>query len=172
MSEIINLREKASQPGDVQLASGGTTASWLTHLAPPPDRRRAFYLSATLIIAAVLIAVFTKDIMLTIVLVMFCFVIILKAHQSYEPYHIKVHATGISINDDHHHYADMKSFWIEYEPYVKELSIEFKRGHLPRISIPLGDTNPLEIRRTMISYLPEKEHERSILDHLARIIGI
>lgn len=85
---------------------------------------------------------------------------------------ITVHATGVSVDDQRHHYADMKSFWIDYQPNLKELSIEMKKSYAPRIKVPLEDVNPLEIRRAMISYVPEKEHEQSLLDHIIRLIGI
>lgn len=147
-------------------------ASWVTHLSPATSRKRVWYVAGILGIAAILVAVFAHDMLFTIILVLAAFILLLNAYRPHHPHHIAVHVTGISINDEHHHFADMKSFWIEYQPHIKEISIEFKRGYSPLMKIPLEDANPLEIRQAMISYVPEREHEQSLLDHIVRLIRI
>lgn len=145
---------------------------WSTHLSPPHNRNQTLYITIGLIISAGLIAYFTHDFLFTTILILSAIVLNLNAIQPHRQSEITVHATGVSIDDQSHHYADMKSFWVEYQPNLKELSIELKKGYAPRIKIPLEDANPLEIRRAMLSYIPEKEHEQSLLDHVVRLIGI
>ena len=145
---------------------------WSTHLSPPPRRDRILYATIALVITAGLIAYFTHDFLFTVVLVLSAIVLNLNATRPHRPSEITVHATGVSVDDQRHHYADIKSFWIDYQPNLKELSIELKKGYTPKIKIPLEDANPLEIRRAMVSYVPEKEHDQSLLDHIIRLIGI
>ena len=126
-----------------------------------------------LLIGALASGIFFHDIIFTCVLALSAFVLLLNTTKPHRPSTIGIHATGISIDDNHHRFADMRSFWIHYyPPHLKELTVEFKKGLTHRLHIPLKNQNPLEIRQVMVSYVPEKEHEPSLLDHLVRIIGI
>ncbi len=145
---------------------------WSAHLSPPHRRDRVLYATIGLVVAAILVAYFAHDLLFTIVLILSAVVLNLNATRPRRQSEITVHATGISIDDQRHHYADMKSFWIDYQPNLKELSIELKKGYSPIIKIPLEDANPLEIHQAMVSYVPEKEHDQSLLDHIVRLIGI
>ncbi len=145
---------------------------WSTHLFPPHRRKFMMYITFGLLVVAGLVVYFTHDFLFMIVLILAAIVLNLNATRPHRRSEITVHATGISIDDQRHHYADMQSFWIDYQPNLKELSLELKKGYAPRIRVPLEDTNPLEIRRAMLSYVPEKEHEQSLLDHIVRLIGI
>ena len=145
---------------------------WSTHLTAPHRKDRILYATLALVAAAILVAYFAHDFLFTTVLILSAVVLNLNATRPHRPSEITVHTTGVSVDDQRHHYADMKSFWIDYQPNLKELSIELKKGYAPRIKIPLEDANPLEIRQAMVSYVPEKEHEQSFLDHLVHLIGI
>jgi len=39
---------------------------------------------------------------------------------------------------------------------------------MPYIKVPIGDENPVEIRKILIKYLPEKKHKESAIDNLAK----
>ena len=195
MSQTIDLRKKTSilevpqPPAEIEIVpvaeplietespilNGSPEASdirWSAHLSPPHRKDRILYATLGLVATAILVAYFAHDILFTIVLILSAIVLNLNLTRPHRQSHISVHATGISIDDQHHHFADMKSFWLEYQPNQKELTIDLKKGYSPRITIPLEDANPLEIRRAMLSYIPEKEHEQSLLDHIVRLIGI
>lgn len=172
--ELPSINEPTIEVGDSHVPSlpEASGIRWSTHLSPPHRRDQILYITIGLIISAGLIAYFTRDFLFTIVLVLSAVVLNLNTTRPRRQSEVTVHATGVSIDDQHHHYADMKSFWIDYQPGLKELSIELKNGYAPRIKVPLEDTNPLEIRQAMVSYVPEKEHEQSFLDHIVRLIGI
>ena len=185
MSQTIDLRkkEKISEPEpiiepaievktEIPIIPEASDIRWSTHLSPPHRRKQVIYTTIGLLITAGLVVYFTNDFLFPIVLILSAVVINLNMTRPHRQSEIKVHATGVSIDDQNHHYADMKSFWIEYQPNLKELSIELKKGYTSKIKVPLGETNPLEIRQAMVSYVPEKEHEQSLLDHIVRLIGI
>ena len=172
IEEPITKSVTETEPFDLPDLPEGSDIRWSTHLSPPHHRNQTLYITIGLIISAGLIAYFTHDFLFTTILILSAIVLNLNAIQPHRQSEITVHATGVSIDDQSHHYADMKSFWVEYQPNLKELSIELKKGYTPRIKIPLEDANPLEIRRAMLSYIPEKEHEQSLLDHVVRLIGI
>jgi len=80
---------------------------------------------------------------------------------------------GFKIGSRLYEFADLKSFWIFYDPPgQKELSIESKKVMMPFIKIPLTDkVNPAELRRQLIKYIPEKKQEESLTDIMARRFG-
>ena len=161
--------EVETESPTLPIASG---VRWSTHLSAPHRKDRILYATIALVVAAILVVYFARDFLFTAVLILSAIVLNLNATRPHRRSEIAVHATGVSVDDERHHYADMKSFWIDYHPNLKQLSIELKRGYAPRIKIPLEDANPLEIRQAMVSYVPEKEHEQSFLDHLVHLIGI
>ncbi|MEK9158030.1 MAG: hypothetical protein AAB638_02505 [Patescibacteria group bacterium] len=186
MSQTINLRKKEAEikpepkvEAEVEIPESKREAepvasgiSWMTYLSRPPRKNVALTIASMLAAAGCLVAYFNHDFLFMIVLFLAALIIILNTFRIHRPHHIRVHATGISVGDENHHFADMKSFWINYEPHVKEVSIHLKKAYMPMIKIPLEDTNPLEIRQAMISYVPEKEHEQSLLDDIVRLIGM
>lgn len=147
-------------------------AIWITHLVKPPHRKNTYYLAIGLWLAALPVLFFFHDSLFAILLILSGLVLVLNLFRPHEPNRVAVHATGISIDDRHHHYADMRSFWIDYQPHIKEISIEFKHGLSPRLRIPLENQNPLEIRRVMIPFVPEREHELPFLEHIIRRLDI
>ena len=108
----------------------------------------------------------------------FVFLIILGASLIYiyalkPPRKIKmrIDARGITVEEKLYFYKDLKSFWIFYDPpHVKYLSLISKKLIVPQIKIPIGKQDPNEIRKMLLKFLPEEEHEESFADILARII--
>lgn len=79
---------------------------------------------------------------------------------------------GIKVNNRLYEFDELRSFWIFYSPpHQKELSLESKKIIMPFIKIPIADTNPAELRRQLIKYLPEVKQEESLTDILARRLG-
>jgi hypothetical protein len=77
---------------------------------------------------------------------------------------------GIMISGKLHHFGELESFWIFYEPpEIKEVSVKSKKKILHYLKMPLEGENPARIRKTLIEYLPEVEQEESIFDSLARM---
>ncbi len=187
MVQTIDLRQKESLPEPPRppapevVLEEATAAesvesdptSWTTHHTRSATHHRIWYVIGALVIGAAIVGIFAHDIIFSFVLGLGAVVLLLNTLKSHRPSHVGIHATGISINDDHHRFADMRSFWIHYyPPHIKELSLEFKKGLTHRIQIPIENQNPLELRQVLMSYVPEKEHEPSLLDHLIRMIGI
>ncbi|MDP3784660.1 MAG: hypothetical protein Q8R12_01115, partial [bacterium] len=66
-------------------------------------------------------------------------------------------------------YDDLKSFWLNYDPpHVKELYVISKKVLLPQLSIPLGQTDPNQIREHLLKFLEEREIQESLADAIAR----
>lgn len=146
--------------------------SWSAYLSYPPRKDLAFTVAGILGLAGCAIAYFNHDFIFMLVLFLSGTVLLLNTFKTHYTKNIKVHATGVSINDENHNFADMKSFWINYERHIKELIIHPKKAYLPTLKIPLEEANPLDIRKIMVAYVPEKEPEQSLLDDIVRYIGM
>ena len=83
----------------------------------------------------------------------------------------RINENGIEADHSFFPYKNIKSFWIFYHPpEIKEISIKTKALINPEIKIPLGDQDLVQIRHFLLKYLPEEEHEESLLEILLRII--
>ena len=72
---------------------------------------------------------------------------------------------GFQIGKNLFPYNTLKSFWIHYDPpFKKELVIQSEKMFMPHIKIPLGDTDPNDIREILLKFLKEKEYEESLID--------
>lgn len=86
----------------------------------------------------------------------------------------KIRTEGVQVNNDLYPYDGLKSFWVFYDPpHHQELSL---RSRAPLtggfIKIPLGDADPVQIRETLLKFIPEKKQEEGLADVLARSIGL
>ncbi|OGN05510.1 MAG: hypothetical protein A3B99_03105 [Candidatus Yanofskybacteria bacterium RIFCSPHIGHO2_02_FULL_44_12b] len=117
--------------------------------------------------------IFQKDSLSAIFLMMTSLMFILYANKKPTVSQIIVNDTGVSVADTHYPYRDLKSFWIDYNPGGnKELSLESKKWYLPYVKVSIAQKDPIEIRSLMLSFIPEKQHEASIADLIARKIGL
>lgn len=84
----------------------------------------------------------------------------------------EISSRGVAASKKLYPYNNLKSFWIRYDPpRKKELSLESKKTFMPYIIMPLGDTNPNIIREQLIRFLPEKEHEESLIESISHYLG-
>lgn len=82
---------------------------------------------------------------------------------------LAITSRGVKVEKAIYEFENLKSFWIFYDPpEIRELSLRSKKTVMPYIKIPLGEQNPVEVRRVLIKYLPERKHKESLIDNLAR----
>ena len=75
---------------------------------------------------------------------------------------------GIAIGKRLYPYNDLKSFWLHYDPPRKrELSLRSKKTLMPSIVLPLGQTDPNEVRTILTKFLKEEEQEESMIDTIS-----
>ena len=77
----------------------------------------------------------------------------------------------ITVDNIVYPFKELQSFWIFYEPPdFKAISFKHKKPYLPYIQIPLGNKDPMEVRKTLLEFLPEDEQEELFSDRLARYL--
>lgn len=86
----------------------------------------------------------------------------------------KIRAQGVQINRDLYPYETLKSFWIFYDPpHHQELSVRSRKAFTGGyIKIPLGNEDPVKIRKILIKFLPERKQEEALVDVFARMVGL
>lgn len=85
----------------------------------------------------------------------------------------KIRKRGVQVNDTLYPYKYLKSFWIFYDPPRQaEISLWSKKALTGYIKIPLGEEDPVKIRKLLIKFIPEKKQEESLSDIFVKIIGL
>jgi hypothetical protein len=110
-------------------------------------------------------------------LMVLCFVLIgavayLFSQQEPKKINFLINKKGVKIGKKLYPFDELESFWIFYDPPRKKiLSLKNKKTFFPYLTIPLSKTNPLKIRKYLLKFLPEKEHEESIIEDIAEKFG-
>lgn len=137
---------------------GEEIISWTAPEFEKHERTKGWYIAAVTIAALMLLfAFFTVNFLFAVIIIVVALIIIL--HEGREPERVKIAITdeGVIIGKRFFDYDDLKDFSIVYKPRigVKHLYFEFKNIVKPRLSIPLGNMNPLPIRENLLKYLEE-----------------
>lgn len=138
-----------------------------------PQKKYLSLLVMALMAGAAALLFYARDTLLAIFLMLSSLVLVLYANKKPDMSKISIDQMGISINDRMYYYKELKSFWIDYSPNgPKELSLEARKWYLPHIKVSLEKEDPLELRSLMINFVPERVHEQSLVDYIARKLGI
>lgn len=195
MSKILNLRKKPAQAlktssnfveqnlekqqlkEEVRVEKQVEEKSQISWEAPSfyynPQKRYLYLIEAALLAGATGLLVFKQDILTSVFLILSSLVLFLYGRQKPVLSKITVDRSGISVNDIMYYHRDLKTFWIEYSlGGPKELSLESAKWYMPYIKILLNSQNPVEVRSFLINFLPEKEHEISLVEHIGRRLGL
>ena len=138
-----------------------------------PQKRYLSLITMALMAGAIALLIFRYDTLTSIFLILASLVLLLYGKQKPTISKIVVDQSGILVGDIIYYYKDLKSFWIDYNPGgPKELSLESAKWYMPYIKVLLNDQNPVEVRSLIVNFLPEKEHENSLVDHIGRRLGL
>ena len=137
-----------------------------------PKEKNWFIAGGIVAGALVIFALITQNWFFAVFMVLASFVVFIYAVRP--PKHISaaVLSGGVRFNHRLFDFDDLRSFWIFYEPGgMKELSLESRKTIMPHIRIPLGDTDPVEVRSILTRFIPEEKQEEAFADIISRIVG-
>ena len=138
-----------------------------------PQKKYLALVVIALMAGATALLFYDQDTLLAIFLMLSSLVLVLYANKKPDVYKIKVGQAGVSIGNRMYYYKELKSFWLDYNPHgPKELSLEARKWYLPHIKVSIEKEDPLELRSLMINFVPEKMHEKSLVDLIARKLGL
>lgn len=181
MPKILNLRKKiAKAPQSLQKPRGEVGMERSPHIsweAPSfyynPQKRYLSLVIMALLAGAAALIIFRYDTLTSVFLILASLVLLLYGKQKPTQSKIVIDQSGVSVDDIVYYYKDLKSFWIEYNPGgPKELSLESAKWYMPYVKVLLNEQNPIEVRSLVINFLPEKEHENSLVDLIGRRLGL
>jgi hypothetical protein len=132
--------------------------SWIVDEYDTHQRTIVWYAAAGLISFFLLIfAVFTKNFLFAVIIIIAALIFVLRDNDSPEKVRISIVDEGLMIGQKFYDFDDFKNFAVVHKPSieVKNLYFEFKNPIRHRLSIPLEGTDPLQIRKILLKYLPE-----------------
>lgn len=133
-------------------------ASWKVPEYDSHQRGFRWYLIAiSLALALLIFSIFTGNFLLPVIIIIVAFIFIMQHGQEPEKVIISLGNEGITIGQKFYDYDEFKHFAIVYKPKLndKNLYFEFNNVIKTRISIPLEDMNPVEIRNHLLKFLDE-----------------
>ena len=138
-----------------------------------PQKRYLSLITIALLVGAAALLIFKYDALTSIFLILASLVLLLYSKQKPTMSKIVVGQSGVLVDDVMYYYKDLRSFWIEYNPGgPKELSLESAKWYMPYVKVMLSDRDPVEVRSLIVNFLPEKEHENSLVDQMGRRLGL
>lgn len=116
-------------------------------------------------------ALFTDNLLMAILFILLSTTLYLFEKKDSDFHAFKITTEGIFAQDDFHDFSTLESFWIFYEPTGKKiLSLNSKKLFMPHIHIPLGNTDPVEIRELLLEFIPEKKQDEGLVELLERFL--
>ena len=161
------ISEQTSLPAEIS-----RRIYWETLAFTQSKNKIALYIIFVLLIAgSFAVYYFRKETTFAILLALFAIVLFLNSGRKSRWLKILIDHRGITIDSDTYLFRDILSFWIDYDNMDKDLILTMKKWYFPYLKIPMGKTNPLDIRSLMINNVPERKVEKSFVDILIRRIG-
>ncbi|MAG44353.1 hypothetical protein CL633_00500 [bacterium] len=132
-----------------------------------------FIILAIITVGLVIFAFFSNSPLMALLFILISVVIYLSNFNKTEILKCKIAKQGLYMQKRFFPWNELESFWIFYDPpRIKILSIKAKKTLLSCLTMPLTNQNPSQIRKILLKYMPEIEQEESLIDTLAKKIGL
>jgi len=172
MDNVVDLRKLQKQKPENKKVERSEKIKWTTLEFEKYEKNKKWFIFLGIIaLVIIIIAAIFNNFLLVIIIILATFILFTYAKKEPRKINFIIDGRGIKIDNKLYKYKELKSFWMFYEPpEIKELSIRSNKILLPYIKIPLSKQNPVEIRRFLLRFLPEKEHYESIIEEWMRKI--
>jgi len=157
----------------IETEKNKTSVSWSAPEYEYSPKSKEWYWTISIISAALAFAaLLIKNFLFASFILLAGFTAALFAAKKPKVLKFAIGAKGVQIADRLYPYDSLKSFWIRYDPpEKKEVEILTKKIFVAKMSLPLGEADPNEVRRILISSLKEEETEESLIDIFSKYIG-
>jgi len=100
-------------------------------------------------------------------------VMILYAKREPRELTFSITSEGVQTGRTFHGFSDIKSFWVfDKEEGEKYFSLEINKILSPFLQVPLDKVSPKEVKEMLNRFLPEKEHQESLIDQIIKSVGL
>lgn len=156
---------------------GKELMSWQVPEFEVHERTNLWYVVASIIgIALLAFSFFTANFLFAVIIIIAALIIILNAGKNPDLVKFLIGSEGLIIGKKFIDYDEIKNFAVVYKPAFdfKNLYFEFKSPIRHRLSIPLGDINPLKVRENLLKYLTEdlERTDPPLSERLARLFKL
>lgn len=171
MPQVVDLRKKKAKKVEAKTKNPiPTNIEWVApEFTKYKKNKTWFVLPALIALILAITALLLKNFLFLILIALAALAVYTYALKEPRKVKFSISEKGIKIDKNIYKFEDLKSFWIFYDPpEVKELSLRSKKVFIPYIKIPLEDQNPVEIRKLLLKFLPERKHTESVIDAWTR----
>jgi len=130
-----------------------------------------FWITGAIAAGGVLLSFIFTNFLLAIIILIGAFTVIMFARREPELVHFEITSRGIKIKQTLYPFTDIKSFALKEDAEPFKLMIESGRFIFPHIIIPLGQTDPEDVREYLENFIYEEPFEESIIDNISEILG-
>ncbi len=168
------VRRRHEQEGIHDLENPNVLFSWEAPEFVPPKKDQRWYLYIGIILLAIAgYALYTNSPIMAITFILIGIVGYLYVHKEPRILKFKITTDGLQAGNELYEYEDIKSFWIFYEPgEIKVISLKTKSLLSPYVHIPIGDENPVKIRKILLGFVEEEKQKENFIDTLERLLRI
>lgn len=151
---------------------GNPLHEWTIQEYEQYDRGKRWYILMGVIgVISLVYSLLSGNFLFSLVIVLFAIILFLQSHQRPPQLPFVITDLGLIIGRRFHPYSELENFSIVYRPpEVKVIFFETKSLIEPTLKIPLLDVDPIEIRFSLLEYLPEnaEREDEPLSDQLAR----
>ena len=151
---------------------GNPLHEWTIQEYEQYERGKRWYLVMGIVgFLSLLYSLITQNFLFTLVIMLFGIILYLQSHQRPPQLPFVITDLGIIIGKRFHSYSELENFYIVYRPpEVKVLFFETKSILEPTVRIPIFNADPIEIRYSLLQYLPEntQKEDEPLSDQIAR----
>ncbi len=173
-TESTTAAVASEEDGVIDASDDGVLISWEGPEFEVYKRDKQWYIVVSVILALIV----TYAVIINSPIMAITFILIGVVGYIYiqkDPRHLTFAVTtqGVAVGNELFSFDDIKSFWIFYEPpHTYMLSLEMRNRMLPHIHIPLHQVDPIELRRALIQFVPEKKQEMGLIEVIERLLHI
>jgi len=172
---IIDLRkiqpqDRVEKQDEEKEYVGSEEAEWQTEEFEYHHKDATWFFTIGIVLLGLFVSlIILKNIFGAATMLLFVVIIYIYATKKPDIISAKVNHSGVSINNKLISYSNISSFWIIYEPPIKQLILVVKSTVALKTIIPIGDADPVKIREILIANsVPEKEEEESLTEIIFR----
>lgn len=172
--EIIDLRnESGRETSQRTVPPAEDTISWSVEEFTFYEKDPQWFMVGGIIALGIFLSLLVmKSVFGAATILLFVVILYLYATKKPDILNVRVDSHGVSVNHKLDPYSSLTSFWILYEPPIKDLILIHKAHFSQKVIIPLGDANPVRLREILLANsVREKEEEESFADIVARRVG-
>lgn len=134
--------------------------------------RKWYWAGGALLAALLLAAALTRNFLMGVTFLLLGGVGYIYSKKQPREVEFKILREGIEADGIFYNYETLGSFWIFYDnpPEDAFLSVQRAQKYLPYLELPLGEADPVNIRKELLKFLEEKRHEKKLASTVEKLI--